>query len=71
MIEEWVKSKDNEWERILLTKSNFLIIILWIISMVGSIEYVGVFKPKIICTLRVLFLWEHFKTASDFVYRGL
>lgn len=60
MIEEWVKSKDNEWERILLTKSNFLIIILWIISMVGSIEYVGVFKPKIICTLRVLFLWEHF-----------
>lgn len=46
MIEEWFY----------LQKNSFLIIILWIMNIVVSIEYDGVFYPKNMCILHVIFM---------------
>ena len=67
---EW-RVKMMSKEGFCLQKNNFLVIILWIISIVGSIEYVGFFLPKIHAHFICYFYENIFKTVSDYVYLGL
>lgn len=61
MIEEWFY----------LQKNSFLIIILWIMNIVVSIEYDGFFLPKKYVHITCYFYDNIFKTVNDYVYLDL